>query len=66
MSYAILPDGSPKDADFRVRPEGRKVIFLGDLVDRGPEIPSVLRLAMGMVQDGAASCLPGNHDNKSG
>jgi len=27
-------------------PEGRKAIFLGDLVDRGPGVPSVLRLAM--------------------
>ncbi len=45
-------------------PEGRKAIFLGDLVDRGPKIPDVLRLVMGMVQTGAALCVPGNHDVK--
>ena len=45
-------------------PEGRKVIFLGDLVDRGPRIPDVLRLAMSMVESGAALCVPGNHDIK--
>ena len=45
-------------------PEGRKAIFLGDLVDRGPQIPKVLRLVMGMVEAGTALCVPGNHDVK--
>lgn len=45
-------------------PEGRKVIFLGDLVDRGPDIPGVLRIVMKMVEAGAALCVPGNHDIK--
>lgn len=45
-------------------PEGRKAIFLGDLVDRGPKIPEVLRLVMSMVEAGAALCVPGNHDVK--
>lgn len=42
----------------------RRVIFLGDLVDRGPASPQVLRLVMRMVQDGLALCVPGNHDIK--
>jgi protein phosphatase len=45
-------------------PEGRKVIFLGDLVDRGPKIVAALRLVMGMVEAGTALCIPGNHDVK--
>ncbi len=45
-------------------PEGRKAVFLGDLVDRGPKIPQVLRLVMGMVAAGTALCVPGNHDMK--
>ncbi|TAE47738.1 MAG: polynucleotide kinase-phosphatase [Bacteroidetes bacterium] len=45
-------------------PEGRKVIFLGDLVDRGPDSPGVLRLVMSMVASGDALCVPGNHDVK--
>ena len=45
-------------------PDGRKVVFLGDLVDRGPRIPDVLRLAMGMVEAVSALCLLGNHENK--
>ncbi|MDO7851904.1 polynucleotide kinase-phosphatase [Hymenobacter convexus] len=42
----------------------RKAIFLGDLVDRGPASPQVLRLVMSMVRDGSALCVPGNHDIK--
>jgi protein phosphatase len=45
-------------------PEGRKAVFLGDLVDRGPSTPNVLRLVMSMVRDGSALCVPGNHDIK--
>lgn len=45
-------------------PENRKVIFLGDLVDRGPKSPAVLKLAMSMVRSGVALCVPGNHDLK--
>ena len=44
--------------------EGRKVIFLGDLVDRGPKIVKVLKLVMNMVEDGNAYCVIGNHENK--
>jgi protein phosphatase len=45
-------------------PEDRKAVFVGDLVDRGPDTPGVLRLVMGMVGEGTALCVPGNHDNK--
>jgi protein phosphatase len=43
---------------------GRKVVFVGDLVDRGPKIPQVLKLVMNAVASGAAWCVPGNHDIK--
>lgn len=42
----------------------RKLIFVGDLVDRGPKTPAVLRLVMKLVRDGVALCVPGNHDIK--
>ena len=45
-------------------PHGRKAIFVGDLVDRGPCVPDVLRLVMEMVDAGAALAVPGNHDVK--
>lgn len=47
-------------------PEGRTAVFVGDLVDRGPDSPGVLRRVMGMVQSGNALCVPGNHENKLG
>ncbi len=45
-------------------PEGRKAVFVGDLVDRGPKTPDVLRIAMRMVETGAAYAVIGNHDRK--
>lgn len=45
-------------------PEGRKAIFAGDLVDRGPNTPDVLRIAMSMVAAGTAYAVQGNHDRK--
>ena len=45
-------------------PQGRRAIFVGDLVDRGPDSPGVLRLVIAMVANGTAFCVPGNHDVK--
>ena len=66
LGYTVEPttgeDGAP---DYQVRPpEGRKALFLGDLVDRGPKTTEVLRLVMGMVASGSALCVPGNHEAK--
>ncbi|UUU30327.1 polynucleotide kinase-phosphatase [Streptomyces sp. CA-210063] len=47
-------------------PEGRTAVFVGDLVDRGPDSPGVLRRVMSMVGSGDALCVPGNHENKYG
>ncbi|WP_407561955.1 polynucleotide kinase-phosphatase [Streptomyces sp. 184] len=49
-----------------VHPAGRTAVFVGDLVDRGPDSPGVLRRVMGMVAGGSALCVPGNHENKLG
>jgi len=53
-----------EDAPAARHPAGRKAVFLGDLVDRGPKTPAVLRLVMGMVAAGEAFCIPGNHEAK--
>ncbi len=45
-------------------PTGRRAIFVGDLVDRGPRSPDVLRIVMSMVEAGQALAVPGNHDVK--
>lgn len=47
-----------------IHPEGRTAVFVGDLVDRGPDSPGVLRLVMGMVAAGTALCVSGNHEQK--
>jgi protein phosphatase len=52
------------DGDAVTPPPGRRAVFVGDLVDRGPDTPGVLRLVMGMVESGSALCVPGNHDAK--
>ncbi|MFG2129766.1 polynucleotide kinase-phosphatase [Streptomyces sp. NPDC048751] len=49
-----------------VHPDGRTAVFVGDLVDRGPDSPAVLRRVMTMVGSGNALCVPGNHENKYG
>src|SRR6516162_5058001 len=45
-------------------PEGRKAVFVGDLVDRGPRIVDTVRLVRNMIVGGSALCVPGNHDMK--
>jgi len=45
-------------------PVGRKAVFVGDLVDRGPRVLDVVRVVRNMVQFGEALCVPGNHDIK--
>ncbi|MCS6918739.1 MAG: polynucleotide kinase-phosphatase, partial [Fimbriimonadales bacterium] len=50
--------------DCPTHPEGRKAVFVGDLVDRGPNSVGVLQLVMRMVGAGVAYAVIGNHDNK--
>ena len=51
-------------ADPIAHPEGRRAVFLGDLVDRGPAVAEVLDVAMSMAASGSALCIAGNHENK--
>ncbi len=46
----------------RHHPRGRHVVFVGDLVDRGPDSPAVLDRVIELVEGGSASCVLGNHD----
>lgn len=53
------------DEDGALRhPDGRRAVFVGDLVDRGPGVTQVARLVMRNVAAGQAFCAPGNHDIK--
>ncbi|MBX3728581.1 MAG: polynucleotide kinase-phosphatase [Candidatus Sumerlaeia bacterium] len=58
LGYALSMDGTIEP------PPGRRLVFVGDLVDRGPRTPDVLRLVMRAVSEGKALCVPGNHDTK--
>ncbi len=45
-------------------PQGRKLLLLADLVDRGYDSLGLVRLIRRAVQDGVAVCLKGNHEDK--
>lgn len=63
--YQIDPF-DPRSADpiGLSHPEGRKLVFVGDLTDRGPASDQVLRLAMGARRSETAFAVMGNHDWK--
>ena len=61
LGYQVAWDG---DQVSVAAPEGRTLVFVGDLTDRGPRTPDVLRIAMAMADAGTALCVEGNHDNK--
>ncbi|GAA2786415.1 polynucleotide kinase-phosphatase [Saccharopolyspora taberi] len=63
LGYRIERDAEGR-AIGAAHPEGRRAVFVGDLVDRGPDTPGVLRLAMGMVAAGTAMAVCGNHEQK--
>ncbi|NQE38404.1 polynucleotide kinase-phosphatase [Microcoleus asticus] len=67
LGYQIIEKSSESDlGNFPTyaHPEGRKAVFLGDLVDRGPRILDTLKLVRNMVLAETALCVPGNHDIK--
>jgi protein phosphatase len=65
LGYAIAWSETNGERTVKVTPPvGRKAVFVGDLVDRGPRTPDVLRIAMSMCAAGDALCVEGNHENK--
>jgi protein phosphatase len=59
LGYTVDPGGGSAR-----HPDGRTAVFLGDLVDRGPATPAVLRLVMGMAAEGSGLSVAGNHEVK--
>jgi hypothetical protein len=49
-------------AENGMHPGGRRLVFVGDLTDRGPDSPAVLNLVEELVESGRAQCVLGNHD----
>ena len=64
LGYELRRDNHDRPVGARHANGNRTAVFVGDLVDRGPDTPGVLRLVLGMVRDGDALCVPGNHENK--
>lgn len=52
---------SNSDGAYR-HPEGRRVVFLGDFIDRGPAIRETLQLVREMIDAGTALAVIGNHE----
>lgn len=66
LSYEVREevDSALGRAPLYVHPEGRRAVFVGDLVDRGPRVLDTVRIVATMVGAGEALCVPGNHDTK--
>lgn len=66
LGYAVArAEGASEGSRFSITPPpGRKAVFVGDIVDRGPRVGDSLRLVMDMVDDGHAFCVVGNHEAK--
>jgi hypothetical protein len=45
-----------------INPQGRRLVFAGDLTDRGPDSPSVVKLVSQLIDAGRAQCIVGNHE----
>jgi len=61
LGYEVAPSTYNWDVHH---PAGRKLVFVGDLVDRGPDSPGVVRFVQAVVRSGAGFCVAGNHDVK--
>ena len=61
LGYSV---GQDDQGFYATHPQGRKLVFVGDLVDRGPQSPQVLQLVMRLVKAGQALCVLGNHEAK--
>ncbi|MDY3560888.1 polynucleotide kinase-phosphatase [Gemmata sp. JC673] len=66
LGYTLTQETAADGAAFwRVTPpEGRRLVFVGDLCDRGPDTPGVYRLVIDAVERGVAFCVLGNHEDK--
>ena len=62
--YTLEASDTPWGGESWRHPVGTKAVFLGDLVDRGPNVLDTVRIVRNMVTAGTAFCIAGNHDVK--
>lgn len=66
LGYDVARAGASDEPRYHVvPPPGRKLIFVGDLIDRGPRVADTLRLALDMIDAGSAFAVLGNHEFKA-
>ena len=64
LGYTLAWESDGETRRARIEPPGgRTLVFVGDLVDRGPRTPDVLRIGMANAREGGL-CVEGNHENK--
>lgn len=61
LEELLIKLGYNKKDGVYAHPE-RKVLFIGDYIDRGPKIPETLHIVKSMVDRGNAIALMGNHE----
>ena len=61
LEELLLKLGYSKSKGIYSHP-ARKVLFIGDYIDRGPQIRETLQIVKGMVDNGNAIALMGNHE----
>jgi protein phosphatase len=64
VRYALESPEPPWGDECWRHPSGRRAVFLGDLVDRGPYVVDTVRIVRNMMAAGTAFCIAGNHDVK--
>jgi len=62
LESLLVKLGYRKNHGIYSHPEKRKVIFVGDFIDRGPKIRETLHLVKDMCDSGNAEAVMGNHE----
>jgi hypothetical protein len=62
LEILLVKLGYKRNAGIYSNPEGRKCIFLGDYIDRGPNIRETLHIVKDMCDAGSALAIMGNHE----
>ncbi len=62
LEVLLLKLGYSSATGIYKHPENRKVIFLGDYIDRGPKIRETLHIVKNMCDTGNAYAIMGNHE----